>query len=468
MPANTAQPYWMADAVESSVWTGGPLARDEVIWLHLKGSVPEDGQICMGSYTSYGESTFIIYDPANDPGNKDFSGPVPTVSGQNRRTNGLPVMIGGRYTSQGYLSVIGLGDSILYGMGDKANPTPVLGGNGFFFRASVNSEGADTIAMLNLARSGETASTWVNSHAMRAAFLPFGNVVVEEYGTNDIGSNATGEADAIYPRLKAIWQIAREAGVEKIVRTRLMPRTQSTSKDWLSLEDQTPNNGWGDGEARDQLNAYLDTALSEGLIDVLIDTLTPLADPTDNHYWLTNGTVDYTTGDGTHPNATGHALATPVLRAALESLAATLTPASYSQWASDLDWGNADSSPSADPNLDGITNLMAYALDLNPLAAASYQERPSVGTHTDASNNRWLSLVFRENQSAPDLQYQVMSSTDLREGFWSIVSADGVSALVETIDADPDGDGSCALKQWSVKLLPGEQQRFVRLAVTQQ
>ena len=41
----------------------------------------------------------------------------------------------GRYSKPGCLSVIGIGDSILDGTGDTANPGPVVSGFGLGFRA---------------------------------------------------------------------------------------------------------------------------------------------------------------------------------------------------------------------------------------------------------------------------------------------------------------------------------------------
>ncbi|WP_269539021.1 SGNH/GDSL hydrolase family protein [Cerasicoccus fimbriatus] len=447
-----AEPYYMADPVDSSVWTGGTPQRDEVFWLHVKGSVPAtDGKACLGVYATYSGSKFLFYDPANDPGTVDTAGAVPNITGKNQRTNGLAVMFGGRFTGPGYLSVIGLGDSILHGSGDATNPTPVISGSGFLDRAALDSDGENAVGMLSLARHGESANTFVNSHAMREVFLPFANVVVEEYGTNDIGSNGTGDADVIYTRLQAIWQLARDAGVEKVLRTKLMPRTTSASGNWTSLADQTPNNGWGEGGERDQLNAHLETALSQGLIDVLVDTLTPVADPTDDHYWVTTGANDYATKDGTHPNGQGYALAAVPLRAAFEAILAANETLSYLDWSDAIDWGAEDSSPEADPNHDGVSNWFAYALDLPPLDNLA-GKTATFSTDSDTADGPWLTFDFRTNQLATGIQYSVLRSEDLLPSSWTALSPDGVNVIEETLQADPDGDGSAALKRWRVKV----------------
>jgi lysophospholipase L1-like esterase len=264
---------------------------------------------------------FIVYDPA-DPAYASFThdttGSIPYVSGQNARAKGLPLVFTGRYSEPGHLAVIGIGDSILDGTGDAANPVPVIAGYGFFNRAAVDENGANAIAMFNLTRHGAASSCW-NSPIRMPQFLPLANVVVEEFGTNDIGSNGTGDTDVLKTRLAGIWSRARNAGVQYILRTQLMPRTSSTDS-WSTKEGQIPKTGWGEGEKRDIMNTYFDTALSNGTIDTLINTLDAVSDPTDTHYWLSNGTAKYVNVDEAHPSPTGYAKLTPMLRAALLAL----------------------------------------------------------------------------------------------------------------------------------------------------
>lgn len=462
MPTSSTTAYWLADALPSSVWTGAAPARDEVFWLHVKGAVSATGEkIPIGTPTTYAGAKFIAYDPANDPGTLDVSGAVPSISGSITRLAGLPVLFTGRYTGPGHLSVIGLGDSILDGFGDGVNPAPVIAGTGFFNRAAVDANGNNTIAMLNVTRSGETANTWVNNHARQAQLLPFANVVVEEFGTNDIGSNGSAaNAATIYARLESIWNTARSAGVQKIVRTRLLPRT-SSSDQWKTFANQTPNPGWGAGGARDQLNALLDTSLASGKIDMLVDTLASVRAPEDDHYWITTGSADYPTADGTHPRWGGHILLAFPLRAALETLTVDdVAPSTYAAWSASVAWEGADSSSLADPNNDGVTNLLAYALDLPPLTAVSPVDLP-FPTLDITPDGPWLSLTYRENTSATDLIYAVQTSTDLSA--WSTLVIDGINVVAETIDSDPDDDGTALLHRVRLKLAANEPRRFLRL-----
>lgn len=459
MPANDPSAYHLADPIPSSAWTGSAPAQDEVFWLQAKGSATPGGVIYQGSPSTFSGAKFIVYNPANDPGTKDFSGAVPTISGQSSRTTALPTLFLGRYSGPGHLAVIGIGDSILHGMGDAENPTPVITGFGFFNRAALDASGKNTIAMLNLTRSGETASTWVKNHARQAQLLPFANVVVEEFGTNDLGSGGTGTPATILANLDSIWSTCRAAGVQKIVRTLLCPRTASTDS-WSTLSGQTPNTGWGADGKRDTINAGLQTALAAGKVDALVDTLTPVSDPSDNHCWLTSGTSKYATTDGTHPSGAGYALLAPGLRAALLSLAVD----DYSAWAAGIDWSSADQSPDADPDGDGVTNFLAYALRISPLAGSGQSALPAAEAGEDAEGSPWVGLAYRKNSVASDIAYKVRTSEDLV--VWEDLSPDGSNVTEEIADPDPDGDGGATVQLVKFKPQSPETKRFFKLEIT--
>lgn len=329
LPMNSTTPYWLCDPVPSSIWTGAAPARDEVFWLHVRGSIPNGGKVPTGTPATYSGSKFIAYPPANDPGTFDTAGPVPTISGSTSNIIGLPLVFLGRYAGPGHRAVIGVGDSILDGTGDRANPVPVISGFGFFNRAAVDANGANTIATFNLTRHGQSASNFVNpaKQTRQEQFLKFANILVEEYGTNDLGSGGTGDPTTILNRVDGIWDKARAAGVQKIVRTKLMPRTTSIDN-WATLAGQTPRNGWGAGGNRDLLNAGFATALANGTIDILVDTLATLADPADPNRWRTNGTPKYVNTDEAHVSPAGNALLAVPLRAALLSLTVDAPPPS--------------------------------------------------------------------------------------------------------------------------------------------
>lgn len=470
MAANATTAFYLADPVPSSAWNAtDPLpARDEVFWVHAKGVIPAGGQIYLGTPATFSGAKFMVYDPANDPGTSDVAGAVPAIAGSLARSSALPMLFLGRFTGPGHLSVIGIGDSILDGSGDSSNPVPVISGFGFFNRAALDENGANAIAMMNLSRHAEAAANWVGSHSRQDQLLRFANVVVEEFGTNDIGGDAGSDGGSskvapIYNRLESIWTTARAFGVQKIVRTQLMPRTISASTNWTSLADQTPNRGWGAGEARDQINALFATALASGKIDVFVNTLSLVGDPVDDHRWLTNGTNDYMTSDGAHLRPAANILLAPPLRAALLSLTVDENPAGYTAWASAIDWSGADADPDADPNGDGVNNLLAYSLDLSPLAPAAATDLPSTGVDTVTTGGPWSTFSYRCRSSSVDLTYRVHTSGDLVT--WTDVDIDGVNAVAEIANPDPDGDGSAVLRRVRVKLTSGVTCHFHRLRV---
>jgi len=410
LPQNSTTPLWLSDPVPSSVWTGAAPARDEVFWLHARGTIPEGGKVPVGTPVGFAGSRFVMFPPANDPGTIDVAGAVPTIAGGATRSDGLPVIFLGRFTGPGHLSVIGIGDSILHGTGDSTSSTPIaIVGSGFFNRAALDSNGENAIAMFNLTRHGQTAAAWISpgKQSRQTPFLQYANVVVEEYGTNDLGSGGTGTPSTILGRLETIWSAARAAGVQKIVRTLLLPRTSSTDS-WSTLAGQTPNNGWAAGGKRDEINDGLRAALAAGKIDVLVDTLAVLADPADDTRWLTNGAVKYVTTDGTHVGPTGNALLAPVLRAALLSL----TVDDYPAWTARFSWNGADTAPEADADEDGYANLLEYALGTDPTSAES---TPLPGLQVSSSGlhpSTRLSLTFTPVVIS-GLAYVVQTSSDL-------------------------------------------------------
>ena len=70
-----------------------------------------------------------------------------------------------------------------------------------------------------------------------------------------------------------------------------------------------------------------------------------------------------------------------------------------------------DATFTADPDHDGIPNLLEYALGLNP-TVASLTGLPVI-TLKDYSGTKYLSITFNRSSLATDLTYTVQVSTDL-------------------------------------------------------
>lgn len=132
----------------------------------------------------------------------------------------------------------------------------------------------------------------------------------------------------------------------------------------------------------------------------------------------------------------------------------------YAAWSASFDWGSADSAPTADPNGDGVSNLLAYALNLPPLGPrASAAALPALTLKTTNPSGAWLDFTYRRNLAATDVVYTVLTSTDL-------VAWSPVVAVPETVDPDADGDGRTVVERVRIQLSSGTPRRFLRLEVS--
>jgi hypothetical protein len=127
----------------------------------------------------------------------------------------------------------------------------------------------------------------------------------------------------------------------------------------------------------------------------------------------------------------------------------------FTSWA---DGFSVTASENDDSDGDGISNLLEYALDLNPTAQDS-SSLPSVETENDSGTD-YLTLRYRRNLNAPDLTYTIVSSTDLSTWHAATVESDTVDT------ADPDGDGSSEIRKVRVAFSEAENGKlFLRLKV---
>jgi hypothetical protein len=136
----------------------------------------------------------------------------------------------------------------------------------------------------------------------------------------------------------------------------------------------------------------------------------------------------------------------------------------YQSWAAGITWTGSDPSVNADPNSDGATNLMSYALQIPPLAAAPAGHLPFAEAGATQPGGPWLGLTFRKNAMAADLTYTVRTSTDLVS--WTDLTANGSTIVEETVNSDPDGDGNALLQRVRVMQNAGETRRFLALRVS--
>ncbi|MCC5840888.1 MAG: hypothetical protein JJT96_12270 [Opitutales bacterium] len=102
------------------------------------------------------------------------------------------------------------------------------------------------------------------------------------------------------------------------------------------------------------------------------------------------------------------------------------TGPSFAAFLSENDLEGEDAAFDADPDKDGVVNLLEYALGLNPTDGASAASMPVVGRDGD-----FLTLTFAR-QARPDLRYEVQVAGDL-EGWVTIWSSEGTANTEGTV-----------------------------------
>jgi parallel beta-helix repeat protein len=144
----------------------------------------------------------------------------------------------------------------------------------------------------------------------------------------------------------------------------------------------------------------------------------------------------------------------------------SITPLSssyaYLDWQTAQPWSTPSNLPEADPNKNGVPNLLEYALDLNPLSQ-NPPTLPLVGWDTNSPDGPWLTFTYRHNLKAQDLTYEILVSEDLQT--WSVLNVDEISTFFETVEANPDGDGSSELLKVRTAVSSSSNKLFLRLRV---
>lgn len=312
--------YVLSDPIPASAFGVSVLARDTRMFVRGLGIAGPGRSLPVGTVATGEGMRMAVYPPASAIDDIDIPGVLTVAKGsQSRPVAPGPCLVLGRFPA-GFLSVICTGDSIADGAGDNAR---LAVGKGFFNRAAIDAQGFNAIPSLNLTKFGSTAGTLQKNlgtpgavgFAYRQALLGFGNVLVDQYGTNSLGASTPTAASRVLDTSRPLWTLARAAGIQKIIRTTLLPRTASSNR-FVDAAGQTPPVNWGPGESRDAVNAAFVAAQAAGTIDAIADLLPAVADPADAHRWMSNGAPGYATKDGTHPSSASARLMGDALRAA--------------------------------------------------------------------------------------------------------------------------------------------------------
>jgi hypothetical protein len=135
-------------------------------------------------------------------------------------------------------------------------------------------------------------------------------------------------------------------------------------------------------------------------------------------------------------------------------------------WEAQNSLGNGatgDNGPDGDPDKDGQSNLLEYALNSNPMANSTNQLPKGFVQQNPGDGQSYLTFNYRRRIGINSLNYEIQTSSDCIS--WT---PDG--ATYQQLGAMPLGDGST--EEVSVRVLPaispGNAGRFVRLRVTAQ
>lgn len=112
------------------------------------------------------------------------------------------------------------------------------------------------------------------------------------------------------------------------------------------------------------------------------------------------------------------------------------------------------SGDNADPDGDGLSNLLEYALNADPKTPDAPTRAPTVGAVADR-----LTLTYSRPTYAPDITYTVEWSADLQT--WS-----SGPAVTETVGATDNGNGTSTIVVRSLPALNTSTRQFLRLHVT--
>lgn len=297
-----------------SAWCFGraylPVGTD--VWVRLHVSVSTDGHRIPSNmdYFGAGGGSFPdwvgwVYDPSENPGVSSVygTGAISLGNGAGNGSRCSHMILTGRFVDEDPATYAGIGTSIMQNASDSLSG---YGYAGFFARALVNSSfNGSWKSGINFGSSGTTTFMWTGGTNIPklSNYLKYCKNAVDEYGTNDIYFGTS--LAALQTGVQGVWTILRAAGIRNIIRTGIIPRTDSTNG-WIDAAGQTPITGFTASGTAGQFNTWL-----SGQVGSLIQAYVPMTtvrDSGDAWKWRTTGvanaTVDFI---GTHPTDVTHA-----------------------------------------------------------------------------------------------------------------------------------------------------------------
>lgn len=160
--------------------------------------------------------------------------------------------------------------------------------------------------------NGDRAQTFITGSTLRRAILPYVTAAIFENGANDYGSGRT--VAQMSANMQTEWAFATDLG-KQAFQTTITPVPTATSNSWTNCAGQTQNPN----------DANRTTLNSNGLAGLIpgatawFDVAATVQDPVTPGCFVTNGSPNSTTTDGTH----GTALVYVPVQNALQNQAST-------------------------------------------------------------------------------------------------------------------------------------------------
>jgi hypothetical protein len=236
----------------------------EYIWTRAR--CEHDGTgACRADVVPFDSST--EYSNYQESRNPTYDVPVPDYCHSGTFTPGAPGFGGSAYywgpvNIFGYTGtrtgVVILGDSIANGVGDTANSCWGFRAFDDVMPCTVIGDPAEFVSM-------EFHNS--NTRSMRIqACAKFKHVIVG-LGVNSLGTVALATIQA---QCETLWEELYALGVEKVWHTRMTRKTTSTDS-FATTANQTPQSGFAAGGDADDFDDWLDTQVTAGAIDGVID-----------------------------------------------------------------------------------------------------------------------------------------------------------------------------------------------------
>lgn len=226
-----------------------------------------------------------------------------------------PCAVLGRPIGAPDIAVLIVGDSIVNGNNDSDIGGNGSDGGGWAARGlwSVNGR---SVPWTKCSQGSTTAQELVAGGAKRGAYFAWHTHAIVNYGTNDLQSGRT--AAQTWADLQTIYATLKAAGIRHVEQSLIFPRESATTDSWATAAGQTPLTGFETGGTkRDPLNASI-AGLSAAL-DAYLDLNGAVADATLTDRYAVNGTANYGTSDGVHPQPVLHTLAGALFAARVAS-----------------------------------------------------------------------------------------------------------------------------------------------------